>query len=214
MIVTYNPRSKNPKTGDIPTAWVGETHEERYESCEGCRLRDTDCYAWKGASCLGSISTAKRKGDKTIVHALEKSLRSARAIRLSAMGDIGGKDVDHKQLKEDIDYILENGFKILGYTHFWNRKENQWLKKYVRASCDTIKSEKQASEMGWKTVVISKMQYKARNKEIITDCEEINNKLTTTCNYYTKGLQCNNCLKCSVDFDETIVFPKIINKRL
>ena len=45
--------SKNPKTGNIPQGYVGQTIDLAKKSCDGCPLKETACYHWKGSSQMG-----------------------------------------------------------------------------------------------------------------------------------------------------------------
>jgi hypothetical protein len=214
--ILWNSRSSNVKTGDVPTAWVGRTKDETLKSCKGCPMLGNGCYAHKGTTSMGRASTQKRAAkhpeEYTVQYALNHRAITAKMVRISAIGDVGHPSIKIEEVLlalADIHRYSNNSLEIIGYTHFWRLPRNQqYLRKYLRASCSNELEAQQALRLGWKPVIVSDLP-----KEKLTDNlqkeDRLNNLVRKVCLYYTKGLDCNNCLACSVKNDEIIVFPRI-----
>jgi len=202
--------SKNPKTGNVPTAWVGELLKETEETCSACPMRK-DCYAHNGPTKL-AISAIHRANlanpnryDRATAYG--RSVRTANIVRVTALGDVGHPSADQEQVLDDLEYWVEKGFEIVGYTHYWRMSHAQPLKKYLRASCETWEQAKRAIKMGWKPVIISgKTVDEVRSQGICTEKQD--DLVGKICMYYTSNVDCNNCKLCSTNNDEIILFPK------
>jgi hypothetical protein len=202
--------SSNPKTGNVPTAWVGEAVEETEETCSACPMRG-DCYAHNGPTKLAmhSIHRANRANPNRYDRATAygRSVRTANIVRVTALGDVGHPSADQEQVLDDLEYWVEKGFKIVGYTHYWRMPHAQPLKKYLRASCETWEQAKRAISMGWKPVIISdKTVDEVQSQGIFT--QTYDNLVGKVCMYYTSKVDCNNCRLCSTSNDEIILFPR------
>jgi hypothetical protein len=112
--------SKNPKTGNIPQGYVGETIDKAKASCTGCPMLHTVCYHWKGSSQLGHHQMAKgfaNGNDYSLKYALSKSVRSAQYIRAAVGGD--PSVFTREQVEQWNLEAKAEGFKgIIMYTHF------------------------------------------------------------------------------------------------
>lgn len=193
MNLLFTAQSKNSKTGNVPTAWVGESKEEAWGSCEGCSLRGNGCYAWNGRVQFGflNIVRSNRNGaDKSIEFALENRHKDAKMFRLTGIGDIGrcGDDIAASILSK----IDDAGLEPVGYTHHWREDAvaDTW-KGVLMASCETEADADLAVSQGWRATMIvnenvSKSFYtKAGNKVVI-------------CPAQTKeGVTCNDCRLCN-----------------
>lgn len=180
--------TSNRKTGVIPTQYVGLTRDETWSSCEGCNLRpdaDGGCYAWGGNSCRGANSVQKahangKPGDLATV--LERTPRSSKAVRFGAIGD--PSRVDRNVVNADIELARSEGFKVLGYTHHWNREPwNGRLKDSFLASCETLEQAEKALSKGWLVSVAGPESVEGM----------------VTCPHYARPeIQCNRCTLCDV----------------
>ena len=150
--LTWVARTGNSKTGDIPTAYVGESIEECRASCEGCALLGTRCYAWPGLIHAAFHRILARKEIKpenyTIRSALERRSKNARVARVGAMGDPAKADPD--EVMSAVRMIQNEGLDgVMAYTHFWREDWAQWLRDTALASCDNDEEAEEAISMGW-----------------------------------------------------------------
>jgi len=151
-------RSKNAKTGDVPTVWVGRSLEESRASCAGCEQLETgNCYAQYGSPsfAISSIhrSAAKAKSWRryTIHRALKQRAPSARLVRFSALGDVAR--ADREQVTEAFAASRHAGLAIVGYTHFWS-SDGKWLRGKLMASCDSPSAAVRANAAGWRAAIV------------------------------------------------------------
>lgn len=120
--LVWSARTRNAKTGDIPTAKVGTSYEETAASCEGCPLFPTKrCYAFNGTPRLGAASidrAIQRRGLEgySLERALSKALRSAKYVRVTSIGDAGRADPE--SVKAAHDRVRAKGLGWLAYSHF------------------------------------------------------------------------------------------------
>jgi len=145
--------SKNTKTGDIPTLWVGSTREESKDSCKGCPLLDNGCYAQGGTPAMGhsSMIRAADKGKTyTLRDALLNAKRSAKMARFGAIGDPGA--LPWSYLQKAIKAVKSVGLDVVGYTHHWRTKGH--LAGVLMASCDTLDECDEAIASGFKPAVV------------------------------------------------------------
>jgi len=180
--------TSNVKTGVIPTQYVGETREQTWVSCEGCNLRpdaDGGCYAWNGNTSRGanSVRKATAKGrPATLRAALARAPRSAKVVRLGAIGDPAR--VNRRELYADVEHARAEGFKVLGYTHHWKGEPRTGaLKNTLLASCETLAQAKDALSRGWLVTVAGPEKVEGM----------------VTCPHYARPeIQCNRCGLCDV----------------
>ena len=172
-------QSTNKKTGNIPTAYIGQSIQEARATCSGCALLEgvprasggkLRCYAWQGSPKLGfgsmSLKATSGKSAKdmtgtpalepggrySIEYAIENKHHSARAARLGALGD--PSRVKRTIFKAGLKRLRAAGLSVLGYTHFWLDKRNRSLRGSLMASCDTVKQADDALALGWKPAAI------------------------------------------------------------
>jgi hypothetical protein len=151
----WTPDSNNTKTGSIPTAWIGATPEETRASCEGCALLNGGCYSHSGTGKLAaaSIQRASRAGaDRSLRRALHLRRRTARFVRISAIGDAGR--VDPLEAIETVRMIRAEGLAIIGYTHHWREPGAAVWKGILRASVDNAADADEALAAGWTVATI------------------------------------------------------------
>jgi hypothetical protein len=150
-------RTSNRKTGDIPTAFVGETRQESLESCEGCPLRDSSCYAQRGVVAVAQNSMVKRIGK--VGHkpyALGQALRTrsvmARYARFTAIGD--GARCNPEDVRQHHDEVRATGLGWLAYTHFREEVKAQGNQDLFCASTGSFEEADQALAMGFKRATV------------------------------------------------------------
>lgn len=147
----------NRKTGKIPTAYVGSTKAEAWESCDGCALRDSrHCYAWQGMNAVIFSGKhvkhfAERPENYTLGHALARAPR-ALAARIGALGDPARVAVN--ELAAALVTLRLKGMAIVSYTHFWRSRANEWLQGSLMASCDTLEEADEALAAGWRPAAV------------------------------------------------------------
>lgn len=151
--INWTARSTNVKTGDIPTAWVGDKIEETRESCKGCPLlAERTCYAHIGSPRIGITAvfkaSAKDPEGYTIKGALAKAHKRARFVRMTGLGDLAR--CERTSVLADMKYARGKGFGVLAYTHFWREEPRTGgLKRDVMASCNNPAEADEAREAGW-----------------------------------------------------------------
>ncbi len=182
--------TKNVKTGNVPTLWVGKTREQSYDSCKGCKLLETkDCYAQFGTPSMAhkSMIRAADKGkDYSLKQALMDSRRSAKMARFGAIGDPGALPLDY--ITKAIAAVRKAGLDPVGYTHHWRDKPE--LAGVFMASCDDLSEVDDALAKGFRAAVVLPWDHEG--------------KFTTpggakgiVCPAMVKqGLTCNDCRLC------------------
>ncbi len=180
--------TSNEKTGSIPTQYVGRTREETLRSCSGCALApegEGGCYAWSGRSCRGANSVRKaanRGRPSRLVDVLDRTPRSAKVVRFGAIGDPAR--VKRETVLADIALARSEGFKVLGYTHFWaNEPRTGVLRNNFLASCETEEQAREAAERGWLVALCGPHFYPG---------------LLTCPNFKRPEVQCNRCGLCDI----------------
>ena len=148
--------SRNAKTGNVPTAWVGPTREEARESCAGCPMLDNGCYAHSGTPVIGLASIARAFGegkDYSLSAALRGRRNSARMVRYTALGD-GGR-VSRTTADGIVAAVRAAGLQLVGYTHHWREEQvaDAWRGRLM-ASCDTLSDADEALDAGWRAAVV------------------------------------------------------------
>jgi len=196
--------SKNPKTGNIPQGYVGQTRDIAKKSCEGCPLLDTACYHWKGSSQMGhgamTRGHAKNPEKYTLENALNNSVRSANYVRGAVGGDPSA--IDRETVQSYHDEIQEFGLKgLILYTHFASGKGSH-LKGLAMASCDLPEADQHINN-GWRVAAVlpMKMEGVKKFKDVPVwdgrDFTTPEGKKVVICPAQTKrGVDCNNCGLC------------------
>ena len=180
--------SGNAKTGNIPTQYIGVTRDETWASCEGCSLRpdaNGGCYAWTGKVSRGanSVRKATARGRATSLEAaLDRTPRSARAVRFGAIGDPAR--LKREKVLADIERARSAGLKVLAYTHHWREEPlTGGLKFEMLASCETAQQVEEAQAEGWLVALAGPLSAPG---------------MVTCPNYKRPEIQCNRCGLCDV----------------
>lgn len=193
--VLWLAQTKNTKTGNVPTAFVGRTRRESLQSCKGCvQLKTKNCYAWFGTVSWGLAhiqKALKRDSQKySFLNAMAGRHPSARMVRMAAIGDpfrAALRDIENSyQLAKQL------GLAYVGYTHFHAEKGAYRLKKMLMASCDTIEDADAAVKRGWRATAV--VPYNFEGKRFITPAG--NTAVICPAQTKPKEITCNDCLLC------------------
>lgn len=210
--VLWTAQSRNRKTDNVPTAWVGSNQTEARESCAGCPLLGGKCYAWSGATQLAAGSA--RKNAERVPHrytlsaALAGRALSARMVRLTGLGDIGrsGRELADSIVAE----VRRVGLAVVGYTHHWREAgvADAWRGRLM-ASTETLEDADRAARDGWRATVVVPADHPrvSRTPEgrTVVVCPaqvaEARAKARTEYNYNAgnagmDAITCNRCLLC------------------
>jgi len=178
----------NQKTGTIPTQYVGVNRDETWRSCEGCSLRSDNgggCYAWAGRAsrAANSVRGAYERGrPSTLADAIARAPRSAKACRWGAIGDPAR--TRRSVLLGQLELAREEGFKVLGYTHFAMQEPiTGVLRHNFLASCETAAQVEEAQDRGWLIALAGPKAFPG---------------MLTCPNYKRPEIQCNRCTLCDV----------------
>jgi hypothetical protein len=150
--------ANNRKTGAIPSAYVGDTVEGAWKSCEGCALRDDrTCYAWTGLNGMrfkGAVVPGAKKDPKryTLSAVLARLKDVVYAARIGVLGD--PSRARRSELRTAIAHLRRRGIAVLGYTHFWRDPANQDLRGDLMASCDSPEQADEALALGWRPATV------------------------------------------------------------
>jgi hypothetical protein len=156
--ILWKDRTDNRKTGDVPTAFVGATRQESFESCAGCPLREKDCYSQRGIVAMSHNSMLKknaRVGDSvySLSYALANRSVSARYVRFTAIGD--GARCNPEEVKAAHAEVKKAGLGWLAYTHFPEEVMAQGMQDYYCASKSTMEEADEVLEKGFKRATIT-----------------------------------------------------------
>lgn len=192
--VLWTARSRNRKTGDVPTAWVGASQAEARESCSGCPLLDDGrCYSWSGATQLAAGSARKNAERQphryTMAAALAARVASARMVRVTGLGDIGrsGRALADSIVAE----AARVGLAVVGYTHHWREAgvAAAWRGRLM-ASTERLEDADRAVREGWRASVVVPADYPRLSKtpegRAVVVCPE----------QATGRVTCNECRLC------------------
>ena len=153
--------TRNKKTGDVPTLYVGESRAESLASCEGCGLLDSrDCYAQFGSPSFGHSSMVKAAA-RGKTYGFDKAMAGrkigARMVRFGAIGDPSA--IRHPLLRKWFDVVEGAGLRVVGYTHHWRRPVNAWLRDHFMASADNLAEADEAIDAGWRATAVVPSDY-------------------------------------------------------
>ena len=192
--VLWTARSRNRKTGDVPTAWIGATQAEARESCSGCPLLDDGrCYSWSGATQLAAGSARKNAERNphryTMGAALAQRVASARMVRVTGLGDVGrsGRALADSIVAE----AARVGLALVGYTHHWREEgvADAWRGRLM-ASTETLADADRAAREGWRASVVVPLDHPRLSKtpegRAVVVCPE----------QATGRVTCNDCRLC------------------
>lgn len=201
-------RTKNGKTDDVPTLWVGETRQESFDSCKGCsQLQTRSCYAQFGTPAMGhsSMVRAAARG-KTYAFEAAMAARSvgAKMARFGAIGD--PSRIAQSTLARWIYRVREEGLSVVGYTHHWREKRNGWLRDSFMASCDSIEEADEAFDKGWRPACVAPSDHAGgvttpKGRKLIV-CPAI------AAERKGRKVTCNACRLCDVEVASVgVIFP-------
>ena len=168
--------SKNTKTGNVPSIWIGATRAESLQTCRdvGCPLLHKKhggqggagapaCYAQHGTPSFAHSAMCKaseRGKDYSLATAIANSSRSARMVRLGAIGDPAGLNrLDGATIRE---MVARSGMALVGYTHGWALPAGQQWRGSVMASCDSLEDADRAIAAGWRATVVLPSDHEGR----------------------------------------------------
>ena len=189
------------KTGAIPVSYSPK------ESCpDSCTLKEGGCYAW-GLFYLRILGAKIRDGKieiKTLAQALKERRADARIVRHRVAGDIVG---DVEGTVEECLQVEREGLTNIGYTHNWKAEEAQPLKKWFRASCNSLEEVELARSMGWS---VTFMVPEGTSKKVSLDSGEKAYMCPARVGVEgKKDITCNTCTLCRVDSktaDKAVMF--------
>lgn len=156
-MLLFRPHTDNVKTGYVPTAWVGPTLADIEASCTGCPLFKRSCYAWQGRVRMSMLhllrAAAENPAAYTLDFALRHAPRSARMVRVSAIGD--PRVVPFEDAQTLVAKVARAGLALVGYTHFWRDPEvaRTW-RGHLMASCESAAQADAALSAGWRATFI------------------------------------------------------------
>lgn len=202
--ILWRPTTKNRKTGDIPTAHIGESVERSRKSCAGCPLLSSgECYSQNGTPRMGlssmerSIvknSDAKRYGLK---FALAGRVNGAKYARFTAIGD--GARANPVEVRVAEKRVRAEGLGWLAYTHFPAEVAGRGDQDLFCASVNELSEADNALAMGFNrvTVVLPWDFYKHNTATFETPGGEPG-LVCPALLAHSKGrrLTCNECGKC------------------
>jgi hypothetical protein len=117
---------------------------------------DEHCYAWQGKSrqAMWSIrKAAKKHGDRySLKTALANSVRSARMVRYTAIGD--GGLVGPDTMADILESLGRHGLLLYGFTRAWLLEGSQHWKGWLMASCMNLDEADGAIDAGWRASVV------------------------------------------------------------
>lgn len=197
MKLTWVSGTSNIKTGDIPTAYVGETVAECRDSCKGCPLLERTCYAWNGMARASLTRIERRRGEHgdqyTLDNAIKKRSPGARCVRIGAMGDPARADGD--EILSTVNRLLKLDLPTISYTHFWREPWAQHLKGICLASCEDVDEADEAITMGWVPALLLPWDYMLDGGSAMIETPAGNRGVV--CVAQTKpGVTCNDCRMC------------------
>ncbi len=209
--------TSNRKTGPVPTLAVGATREQSLESCRDCGLlkgnREDNkgyCYAQHGTPAMAHAQMVKTNREDPTRYTFERAMGeryvSARMVRFGSIGDPAS--IDHDTLRRWIDYVIEQGMSVVGYTHHWRDPANQWLRDHFMASCDTLEQVDEAIKMGWSAAVVTDQDWNSSDVRASDGSPYMLCPAIASARKAGTKLTCNDCRLCDVKRNrQVIVFP-------
>lgn len=194
-LIYWQSRSNNKKTGDMPQGVVGASREETRESCVGCALLETECYAWHGRThnfVLGKLAKGLLVDPDRyrIEPALKKRNKQARYVRAGSIGDPARADPE--QTTHDFEVVNEHGLGVIAYTHFW--REEDALRVDFMASCNSLLEVDEALERGFRATTLLPWDYYETSGPRF---ESPAGTFGVVCPAQTKEVTCNDCGLCA-----------------
>ncbi len=208
--------SSNPKTGNIPTAFVGASRDESLKSCEGCPLLARgDCYSQNGRGKLAHSSMLKSVNAKgaskyTLAHALKNRSVTAKFVRFTAIGD--GARCNPEEVKAAHETAKSAGLGWLSYTHFWKEAAERGMQKYFVASVEMHEIDAALDAGFSRAAVTVEWDYYARGERTLTLPSGRKGIICPALSAHAKGkrVTCNDCGLCdpSRKGPDFVMFPE------
>lgn len=196
--ILWASRSRNSKTGNVPTAWIGADRATCLDSCKGCAFApreiggDGSCYAHAKTPKIGHasvIKAARRGKDYSIEAAIRDAARGARMIRYTAIGD-GGRTAPGVAARIKAAARAAK-LALVGYTHHWREEQvaAEW-RGALMASCETPQDADTALANGWRATVVVAKDHPARATT------PSGAKMVVCPAQLSKRVTCNDCRLC------------------
>jgi hypothetical protein len=190
--------TKDTKTGPVVASYSPK------DTCpDTCSLKDGGCYAWGlfYLNVLGKKIADGRIKVQNLTDALAGRRVSAKIARHRIAGDVVG---DVESTIEECRQIEEAGLINIAYTHTWRSPASSPLKKWFRASCQTVEEVMEARNAGWAATLI------VEGPEDVMDSLP-NGERTYVCPAQRNPgkVTCNTCTLCKVTpqtSGKTVVF--------
>lgn len=136
---------------------MAPTLEHAVATCRGCLLLNGRCYSHQSGQRAGAENVYINAAEDSAHYTLEAALGRRRehwpkVARLCAIGDAAR--VPRAAILSAVARLREEGYAVLGYTHFWRDAENADLKPHLLASCDDLVTADAALALGWRPAVI------------------------------------------------------------
>ena len=208
-------RSTNIKVGDVPHMYIGRNEKQCVDSCKkskcpllskryggdngllpsGTKLKP--CYAHNGtvSFAVKAIYKAISRGkasNYTLAHALKKSVRSARIMRISQIGD------PCAVTKDDADSIYAEckkvGLQLKGFTAGW--RIAPWWKGKLMASTMSLHEADEAIARGWRASTVLSEDFVGSGPKNNTFVTPGGNKGVVCPHQMGARLTCNTCRLC------------------
>jgi hypothetical protein len=203
-IVHWVSQSNDKKIGKIVASYSPK------ESCpDSCSLKSGGCYAW-GLFYLNVLSSKLKSGKiqpKSLLSALEDRRADTKVVRHRVAGDVVN---DVAGTMEECKIVSDHSLINIGYTHAWQEEYVQPLKRYFRASCQSVEEVLEARKMGWSASLIVSEQFMSGKKTLSLP----NGETAFLCPARhgvagKKDITCNDCTLCKVSpktESKTVVF--------
>jgi len=160
---------------------------------DSCGFKSGGCYAWElfYLRVLGEKISDGRIKIRTMEEAFKGSRRSAKIVRHRVAGDVVG-DVD--ETVRECEFAEENKLINIGYTHDWKNPEAQKLKKWFRASCNTLEEAQEAIDMGWAVTITAHGENVPKKTKLL-------NRRAVLCPAQVdkERMDCNTCKMCKTN---------------
>ena len=220
----FVPRSRNEKVGDVPQMYIGRTEKACVQSCKdsGCPLLSKryggqngvlsdgtklkPCYAHNGtvSFAVKSIYKALERGmesNYTLANAIRKSVRSARIMRISQIGD--PSSVTAQDAQTIYDECKKVGIQLKGFTAGWRKAS--WWKGKLMASTMTPAEADEAVRDGWRASVVLPADFIGEGPKRNTFTTPQGRKGVVCPHIMGARLTCNTCRLCVAENDGPII---------
>lgn len=210
--ILWSGTSRNSKTGNIPTAFIGASKADAKRSCSGCPLLESTCYAHNGAVQFGHGSMVKRAdkkglGEYTLDKALKDRTARAKYVRFTAIGD--GARANPVLVRDHHDRVRRANLGWIAYTHFHEEVVAQGNQDIYCASAESMDQADALIQSGFRRATVVAPWDIFDHKEAWTHTPGgLRAVICPAIAAHAKGarVQCNECGLC----DPTKQGPKVI----